>query len=54
MKRIAVISDLQVPFHDERAVKNVAAFIRKWKPDDPEDRIEGGFPVHPERDLHYQ
>ena len=34
MKRIVVISDLQVPFHDERAVRNVAAFIRKWKPDD--------------------
>ena len=34
MKRIAVISDLQVPFHDERAVRNVAAFIRKWRPDD--------------------
>ena len=34
MKRIVVISDLQVPFHDERAVRNVAAFVRKWKPDD--------------------
>ena len=34
MKRIVVISDLQVPFHDERAVRNVAAFIRKFKPDD--------------------
>ena len=34
MKRIAVISDLQVPFHDPKAVRNVAAFIRKWKPDD--------------------
>ena len=34
MKRIVVISDLQVPFHDERAVRNVAAFIRKYKPDD--------------------
>ena len=34
MKRIVVISDLQVPFHDERAVRNVAAFIRKWRPDD--------------------
>ena len=33
MKRIVVISDLQVPFHDEKAVKNVAAFIRKWRPD---------------------
>jgi hypothetical protein len=34
MKRIVVISDLQVPFHDERAVRNVGAFIRKWRPDD--------------------
>lgn len=33
MKRIVVVSDLQVPFHDEKAVKNVAAFIRKWRPD---------------------
>lgn len=33
MKRIVVISDLQVPFHDEKAVKNVAGFIRKWRPD---------------------
>ena len=34
MKRIVVISDLQVPFHDERAVRNVAGFIRRWRPDD--------------------
>ena len=34
MKRIVVISDLQVPFHDERAVRNVARFIKKYKPDD--------------------
>ncbi len=33
MKKIVVISDLQVPYHDERAVRNVAAFIRKFKPD---------------------
>lgn len=34
MKRIVIISDLQVPFHDERAVRNIAQFIRKFKPDD--------------------
>lgn len=34
MKRIVVISDLQVPFHDQRAVRNVAKFIRRYKPDD--------------------
>ena len=33
MKKIVVISDLQVPFHDQRAVDNVAAFIRSFKPD---------------------
>ena len=34
IKQIVVISDLQVPFHDKKAVKNVAQFIRKYKPDD--------------------
>ena len=34
IKRIVVISDLQVPFHDKKAVKNISAFIRKYKPDD--------------------
>ena len=29
-----MISDLQVPFHNPKAVKNVAAFIRKFKPDE--------------------
>lgn len=33
IKRTCVISDLQVPYHDPRAVKNVSAFIRKWRPD---------------------
>ena len=33
MKKIVVISDLQVPYHDERAVKNVALFIKRFKPD---------------------
>jgi hypothetical protein len=29
-----VVSDLQVPFHHPKAVKNLAAFIRKFKPDE--------------------
>jgi hypothetical protein len=33
LKKIVVISDLQVPYHDERAVKNVALFIKRFKPD---------------------
>ena len=32
MKRIVIVSDLQVPFHDRVAVKNVASFISKFKP----------------------
>lgn len=33
MKLIVAISDLQVPYHDKRAVNNVAAFIKATKPD---------------------
>lgn len=33
MKAIVCISDLQVPFHDKRAVANVASFIKAFKPD---------------------
>ena len=33
IKRTVVISDLQVPYHDSKAVRNVAKFIRKWRPD---------------------
>ena len=33
MKKVVVISDLQVPYHDERAVRNVASFIKRFKPD---------------------
>jgi hypothetical protein len=33
LKKVVVISDLQVPYHDERAVRNVASFIRRFKPD---------------------
>jgi len=32
MKRIVIVSDLQVPFHDAVAVKNLAGFIKKFKP----------------------
>ncbi len=32
MKRIVIVSDLQVPFHDRHAVKNLASFIAKFKP----------------------
>ena len=34
MKTIVLISDLQVPYHDKRAVDNVAKFIRAFKPDE--------------------
>ena len=33
MKKIVVISDLQVPYHDERAVRNDASIIKRFKPD---------------------
>ena len=33
MKRTVVIPDLQVPYHDEVAVKNVASFIKVFRPD---------------------
>jgi len=32
MKRIVIVSDLQVPFHDRHAVKNLVSFISKFKP----------------------
>ncbi|MFD8527843.1 metallophosphoesterase family protein [Streptosporangium canum] len=34
MKRIAVISDTQIPFEDKRALSNVIAFIGQTKPDE--------------------
>lgn len=33
MKKVVVVSDLQVPYHDQRAIRNVASFIRRFKPD---------------------
>ncbi len=32
IKRIAFISDLQVPFFDEKATKSVGRFLSKWNP----------------------
>jgi hypothetical protein len=34
MKVKVLISDLQVPYHDERAVNNLSKFIHAFKPDD--------------------
>ncbi|MFJ2115936.1 metallophosphoesterase [Streptomyces sp. NPDC087850] len=33
MKRIVVIPDLQIPFHDRRALKNVIQFVGEYQPD---------------------
>ena len=33
MKRTIVVPDLQVPYHDEVAVKNVSSFIKAIRPD---------------------
>ena len=33
MKRTVVVPDLQVPYHDPVAVKNVAAYIKAVRPD---------------------
>ena len=33
MKRTVVIPDLQVPYHDVIAVRNVAAFVKTYRPD---------------------
>lgn len=33
MKRIVVVSDLQVPYHNQRGVNAVCDFIRDWRPD---------------------
>jgi predicted phosphodiesterase len=34
VKRIVVISDLQIPYHDPKALKNVIKFIGDWQPDE--------------------
>lgn len=33
-KRIAIVSDLQVPFHDRKAVKAVIKFLGDWQPEE--------------------
>lgn len=33
-KRVLILSDLQIPYHDELAVKSTTAFIRWYKPDE--------------------
>ncbi len=32
VKRIVLISDLQIPYHDPIATRNLVRFIAKWKP----------------------
>jgi predicted phosphodiesterase len=34
MKTIVCVSDLQIPYHDKRAVANLAKFIKEFKPDE--------------------
>jgi predicted phosphodiesterase len=34
MRRILVVSDMQIPFHDQRAVRNLVSFIKSFKPDE--------------------
>ena len=33
MKRILIISDLQIPYHDPRLVTNLIGFVKRYKPD---------------------
>lgn len=33
MERIVVVSDLQIPYHDPKAVYNLIGFIKRYKPD---------------------
>jgi len=33
MKKVVIVSDMQVPFHDPVAIRNLVAFIKKFKPD---------------------
>jgi hypothetical protein len=34
LKRIVVLSDMQIPYHDKRAVRNVLGFLAEYKPDE--------------------
>jgi len=33
MKKIVIVSDMQIPYHDPVAISNVVAFIKRFKPD---------------------
>jgi predicted phosphodiesterase len=33
MERIVIVSDLQIPYHDPKAVNNLIDFIKRYKPD---------------------
>ena len=33
MKRILILSDLQIPYHDPRLVTNLIGFVKRYKPD---------------------
>ena len=33
MKKVVVVSDMQIPYHDPVAIRNVVAFIKRFKPD---------------------
>ena len=33
MERIVIVSDLQIPYHDPKAVHNLIDFIKRYKPD---------------------
>lgn len=33
MKKIVIVSDMQIPFHDTVAVRNLSGFIKKFRPD---------------------
>lgn len=34
MKRIVVLSDMQIPYHDKKAVKSVLSFVKDYQPDE--------------------
>ena len=34
MKKIVIVSDMQVPFHDRKAIASLIAFVRSFKPDE--------------------
>jgi predicted phosphodiesterase len=34
MKKIVIVSDMQVPFHDRKAITSLIAFVKSFKPDE--------------------